>query len=536
MKIQFPVTGLGIFTERGCIIMVSFGVIEKELLDSPDFQVIRSHLKNDRDINLYGFSPLSLASTLRDHWLYLVDSREDLKKIAGHTKCALLWLGNEPAEPPEGILWLRCQSCGTDRPLFWIHDFLTELFARYQQWEEDLDRCVRDEDFQTMLDLSVPHFRATISLFDSEYHWLGISGPEYGFYLENNRQLPADFIRAVMEDRKEQEVHRHRDAFVAPDPENYFNTQALCYNLFLQDLYWGRVVVMDREENREFLPGDYWILNRLGQRMQTLLRQIAGDFWTPRQGGVSGLCRLIHPLLNREAVAPETIAEAMVSAGWQPDDGCFVGHLILDQNQAPASARAFYCRYVMQEAPCVIAAEVGNHILLLIPRSFYPEISVFLSGFVLILRENNFRLGLSNLCTDLIQLPDYYCQAEVAFAVGSRRKSHYWYHIFSDYALDCLLLAPGRIPTPCFCSEKLRALVVYDQENDTEYVKTLSAYIRCQLNAVQTARELYIHHATMVFRLKRLKEIMGADLKDMDQIVELYLSLRILELERSGML
>ena len=140
------------------------------------------------------------------------------------------------------------------------------------------------------------------------------------------------------------------------------------------------------------------------------------------------------------------------------------------------------------------------------------------------------------MCHDLTLLPDYRRQAITAFTIGSRKKPHYWYHVFSDYVLDCLLQAPGEIPTRYYCSDMIRSLARYDQENDTEYVKTLDTYIRNQMNAVQTARELYIHHATMVFRLKRLKEIMSVDLKDMSQIMELYLSLRILELENSGIL
>lgn len=516
--------------------MVSFGVIEKELAVSPLFQTVSSHSKAHDDIKLYGFMPLSQCGKLREHWLYVAGPADDPGRLSGLRNCALLWLGPECPDLPVGIRWVRCQTTAQNRPLLTVQDFLTDVFTRYEQWEEQLDQCVRDEDFQTMLDLSVPLFRATISLFDSEYHWLGISGPEYRFYTENNRQLPADFIRAVVEDRKEQEVRRHRDAFVAPDPNNYFNTQALCYNLFIQELYWGRIVVMDQEENREFLPGDHWIMNRLGQRMQALLRATEGDLQMPRQSGVSGLRRLIPPLLNREELDRSALTTAMESAGWSPSERCFVGHLILNQEQSHASARAFFCRYVMQEVPHVIAAEVEEQILLLIPSSFYPELTAFLSGFVLILRENNFRLGLSNICNDLFLLPDYYGQSKAAFAIGSRKMPHYWYHIFSDYALDCLLQAPGLIPTGYYCSEKLRSLAAYDRENDTEYVKTLDVYIRNQMNAVQTARELYIHHATMVFRLKRLKEIMGADLKDMEQIVELYLSLRILELERSGTL
>ena len=511
--------------------MISLGIIEKELMFSPEFRVVSSSLERSEDIKLYGFSPLSLARKGREHWLYVADERSDLSVLARLRAGAVIWLGDSAPEQPRGVGLLCCQTDDHGDFLPRMYDFLEDCFARYQQWEEELDRCVETEDSQRMLDLSAPLFRATVSLFDSEYHWLGISGPEYSFYRENNRQLPADFVRAVIEDHREQEVRRHRRAFVSPDPENYFNTQALCYNLFVQELYWGRIVVMDHRENRVFLPGDHWMLNLLGERMQALLRLREGDLWSPGHSGVSAVCRVVHRLLNQEPVEAEELRSAIARAGWRENERFFVGHLFLNRETAPASAKAFYCRYVMQENPHVAAMEAGNHILLLIPQSVYKDISSFLSGFVLILRENNFRLGISNPCHDLAEVPCYYSQAMEAFAIGSRRKPHYWYHIFSDYTIDYLLRPNQDIPARSLCREELLTLASYDRKNDTEYVKTLKTYIHNQMNAVQTAKDLYIHHATMVFRLKRLKEIMGTDLKDMEQMVALYLSLRILEEE-----
>lgn len=52
------------------------------------------------------------------------------------------------------------------------------------------------------------------------------------------------------------------------------------------------------------------------------------------------------------------------------------------------------------------------------------------------------------------------------------------------------------------------------------------------MNAVQTAKKLYIHHATMVFRIKRLKELIHIDFTDMAKLVHIYLSYKMLSDDR----
>lgn len=47
------------------------------------------------------------------------------------------------------------------------------------------------------------------------------------------------------------------------------------------------------------------------------------------------------------------------------------------------------------------------------------------------------------------------------------------------------------------------------------------------MNALKTASELYVHRATMMYRLKRLREIAGIDFDDADQMLYLQLSFRL---------
>ncbi|MGP4106682.1 PucR family transcriptional regulator [Virgibacillus sp. L01] len=72
--------------------------------------------------------------------------------------------------------------------------------------------------------------------------------------------------------------------------------------------------------------------------------------------------------------------------------------------------------------------------------------------------------------------------------------------------------------------EKLRN---YDKKHHTFLVLTLDVYLQCDNNVYQAAKSLFIHPNTMNYRLKRIREVSGIDLKDPNQKITLYLDLII---------
>jgi purine catabolism regulator len=70
----------------------------------------------------------------------------------------------------------------------------------------------------------------------------------------------------------------------------------------------------------------------------------------------------------------------------------------------------------------------------------------------------------------------------------------------------------------------------YDDENNTELVKTLDVYFECGENMASAAETLYIHINTLKYRINRIKEILGVDSFNMGNKVELYIGLKIMKL------
>ena len=83
------------------------------------------------------------------------------------------------------------------------------------------------------------------------------------------------------------------------------------------------------------------------------------------------------------------------------------------------------------------------------------------------------------------------------------------------------------------CYEKLLDLVHSDKVQNTEYIKTLQTYLEHNLNTVQSAKALFIHRSTFLYRLERIRSILETDLEDADELFYLNLSLRLLDMDEN---
>lgn len=59
-----------------------------------------------------------------------------------------------------------------------------------------------------------------------------------------------------------------------------------------------------------------------------------------------------------------------------------------------------------------------------------------------------------------------------------------------------------------------RAMLAYDKERGTPYGETAYAYLVAMGNVAQAARALYVHKNTVLYRLRKMRELFGLDLSD----------------------
>lgn len=86
-----------------------------------------------------------------------------------------------------------------------------------------------------------------------------------------------------------------------------------------------------------------------------------------------------------------------------------------------------------------------------------------------------------------------------------------------------------------YVAHKLGKLLEADGVQDGNLLETLEAYLDHNCNANATAEDLYIHRNTMRYRLDKIKHILGVDLSDLSDCLELKLALAILRYRNQRM-
>jgi DNA-binding PucR family transcriptional regulator len=181
---------------------------------------------------------------------------------------------------------------------------------------------------------------------------------------------------------------------------------------------------------------------------------------------------------------------------------------------------------------------IGNGIVAILDkeRLYYPNFN--LQDLKKFLLENQIQVGVSRNMSGLSGLHEQYLQAVNARRTGAGINDKGPVFEYDDYALYCLFLnAPSHINLKEFCNRALLKLIEYDRENDTEYVKTLYTFLGNNGNYTNTAKALFIHRTSVIYRMKKLEEILETPLGSSKTRNRFYVSFLILfslrELESS---
>jgi len=92
------------------------------------------------------------------------------------------------------------------------------------------------------------------------------------------------------------------------------------------------------------------------------------------------------------------------------------------------------------------------------------------------------------------------------------------------------LLLPAMSEDPSelqrFHDETVAALVTYDDQYETELLRTLETFLEADGNVAKTAERLFTHGHTMRYRLDRVRELTGLDVGSTDGRERLSLGLK----------
>ena len=128
------------------------------------------------------------------------------------------------------------------------------------------------------------------------------------------------------------------------------------------------------------------------------------------------------------------------------------------------------------------------------------------------------------------ELPRSFSEAQRALQIQQASVAPYGSRRFDDLGVYRIFNPDDNRPEVReFVIEWLGPLLTYDRHKHTNLVKTLTRYLDCGGNYDHSAQSLNIHRSTLRYRLRRIRDISGRDLQDVDTRLNLHLATRVLD-------
>lgn len=135
--------------------------------------------------------------------------------------------------------------------------------------------------------------------------------------------------------------------------------------------------------------------------------------------------------------------------------------------------------------------------------------------------------GLGNIAEALEHIPDSYQQALQALEHGHRSYPKPFLASFRTQEVSELLRLIPRNKLLEFYRHTLKAIVSSKEGEHAELIQTLKTYLGLNCQITQTAKQLYIHRNTVLYRVQKCAELLGVDFKDPIDNLKIRLALEI---------
>lgn len=188
-------------------------------------------------------------------------------------------------------------------------------------------------------------------------------------------------------------------------------------------------------------------------------------------------------------------------------------------------ALPFAGHFFVKDYVCVMLFEIGasleNGLRFLVPHlnrmqerveQFFPHTLSF---------------GLSNIFTDLFDIPSAYQEAVDALQSGLQMSRHSFIQIYQSKGItDVLRMIPTDDLQKLY-QETFQNLAFPKKDEDQALFHTLYVYLESNCQISETAKKLFVHRNTVIYRIEKCENLLGKDLKDPDTTFQLRLAFRL---------
>ncbi len=464
---------------------------------------------------------------MSDHLYIVTDINVQTEKISFPKTSLLIFVGEESRNTPSKMSNICTIDCGVDAPT--VFNDLQNIFNFFDSWYEQLLNSQLEEDsIHNLMEMSLPIFNSSMVVLGMDFTVMAKAGEMSDIFNEpvfGSTDESYGYINKLKNDEAYNRIREQDGAFLYFSPIT--NSYNLCCNIKKNGLTTHRLMMLEPREEDGIAYG--FLLEILASMIEHAI-----SHKNPQKTEKNkSLHSVLTTILTDRTADYVTTSQRLDTLGWYSRNEylCLVLKITnMDQKNLTENS---ICSYVENAVPHSCAFPYRSHIVVFVNTTkAQMDLNTVSERLILFIRDSYFKAGYSRVMVGHFNLRRQYLQALISLNLGERKNPSVWSHKYNDIAFDYILeQSTRRLPGYMISHERLLRLKDMDEFQNTDYMHTLKLYLDNHLNAVKTAKDLYIHRSTFLYRLDKIKNLLQTDLNDPEEILYLMLSFRFIEME-----
>jgi hypothetical protein len=426
---------------------------------------------------------------------------------------------------------------------------IQDTFILINDWYEDMqDAIIMHKSMQDIISMSEPVIGNFISVSDSSLSLLAYTknistdDPTSLFLIENGYHS-EEAIR-LFKKHKRYEVWMNTDGLIISTDGKITKYVTINKVFKFNDTYFTHVVMTCN--HRKMTLGLVDLFNHLTNVLSYYIKRN----WEEKKDFDHIYSSLVVDLLQGNTCDREAVNERAKFIGIRPDDQ-YVVMLLTGGNRGLSVFPGLMAQDIIRKFPRIRPVYYNCRLMLFL---HHTDIAGFMAEQDLgnrlnsYFQENDVFCGISDLFSDLLELPEACSQAELAMSESSLydqngnviwEASPKWSNIaqFNTYFASCLLDKSEKnekLWRSSTYGKMLLELYEADIEKNTNNLEVLYTFLMNERRATETATCLHMHRNNVVYRISRIEEMLGVDLNDF--LTRQNLSMSFMMLKSSGVI
>ena len=480
---------------------------------------------------LCGFRETDFSATSSSSYiLYVTD---DPFLIAGfHPENDIHYLlcsntSSDKTNIPEDALihCLQVNECSVATAVQLLESFFIEACGRGLYAESLLKILFAEDGIQAMIDISYSVFFNPLMVFDAGYHliaanWEEVSASPVGKRIvENGGFSESEFELANNNDHIHKKLMRSETPIRIKHPELTFE-QMLCPISTDKDV--GHIVLNALDRPIQPHDADFLLLLQ-----KAINQQMKKDEFIQNNRGFH-YEYFIRDLLDGKIAIPMHHMNHMDYVGGEFPNTLYC--LVVETARSSSTLNTLHIRAEFERLfPSAKTLLYNGEIVVIINQTDQKELTDDETKKLhQICVDHGIYAGLSNQFEGITCLSEYYKQALRAIELGVCQENQPALFLYKDYYMQHLTNLFTQKESPdTFCHPKMKMLFAYDKEHDTDLARSLYMYLVNERNYSATADALFIHRNTLIYRIKRINQMISVDYNDYHERQYLILSYKL---------